>query len=67
MAPVLKLHQGDAVAEYQEHPTEVARRALMAAADVEVGWVADECQRFARALPARDARRDKIRINNEEA
>lgn len=31
--PTLTLHQGDAQAEFEEHPTEIARRALMAAAE----------------------------------
>ncbi len=32
MAPILTLHQGDAEASFVEHPTEVARKALIAAA-----------------------------------
>jgi len=62
MAPVLKLHQGDRSAEYEEHPTEIARRALMAAADAEDGLLALSMMQAAQSLP----RRDKIRINNEE-
>ena len=53
MAPVLTLHQGDAEASFVEHPTETARRALMAAAQVEGGRWPELCRRFARALPDR--------------
>jgi hypothetical protein len=35
MAPTLTLHQGEARAEYVEHPIEVARRALREAARLE--------------------------------
>jgi len=48
MAPALTLHHGDQQAQYVEHPTEVARKALMAAAEVET---AD----WASALPHRPA------------
>lgn len=54
MALSLVLHQGDAQAEYMEHPTEVARRALMAAAAVEVGRWPELLRRFGTALPERD-------------
>jgi hypothetical protein len=38
MTPTLTLHHGDAQAKYVEHPTEVvARRALLAAAEIESG------------------------------
>jgi hypothetical protein len=60
MATVLTLHQGDAKAEYVEHPIEVARKALKAAAEVELAsgteigeeW-SELCKRFARTLPRR--------------
>jgi len=42
MAPALTLHHGDLEAEYVEHPTEVARKALIAAAEVETGRLADQ-------------------------
>jgi len=35
MAPILTLHAGDAKASYREHPIEVARKALLEAADLE--------------------------------
>jgi hypothetical protein len=51
--PTLTLHQGDAQEDYVEHPTEIARRALIAAAEVEVeGWPG-LLLRVARALPSR--------------
>lgn len=53
MAPALTLHHGDQRAEYVEHPTGVARRALMAAARVEHGRLADQLRRFAEMLPDR--------------
>ena len=57
MPPALTLHQGDAKAEYVEHPTEIARKALMAAAEVE--WKQDrpfayQLERFARTSPRRE-------------
>jgi hypothetical protein len=55
MAPALTLHQGDQQAVYVEHPTEVARRALMAAAEVETFDWAQILQRVASALPHRPA------------
>ncbi len=45
----LTLHQGDAEASFVEHPTEVARKALMAAAEVEV----DGCLKYFGELLAR--------------
>lgn len=53
MAPTLTLHQGDAHAEYVEHPTEVARRALLAAAEVEVGRWPALLREAARQMPDR--------------
>jgi hypothetical protein len=47
------LHHGDQQAEYVEHPTETARKALMAAARVEDGRLADQLRRFAETLPDR--------------
>jgi hypothetical protein len=49
------LHQGDAEQTFVEHPTETARRALVAAADVETAWLAEELRRLAWALPNRAA------------
>jgi hypothetical protein len=51
--PALTLYQGDNHQEYEEHPTEVARRALIAAADLEDGLLASHLRRFALTLPAR--------------
>lgn len=53
MTSVLTLHKGDAKASFVEHPTETARKALMAAARVENGRLADQLCRFAETLPAR--------------
>jgi hypothetical protein len=53
MAPELTLHQGDAKTSFVEHPTEVARRALMAAAEVETDGWPELLRRSARALPCR--------------
>jgi hypothetical protein len=53
MAPVLTLHQGDEKADYVPHPVEVAREALMAAADVEEPALALALRRFAVGLPRR--------------
>jgi hypothetical protein len=55
MAPFLTLHQGDQQAEYVEHPTEVARKALMVAAEVENPRWAALLVRFAESLPPRPA------------
>lgn len=54
MPPTLTLHHGDAKAEYVEHPVEVARRMLIAAAELEtdVGWQ-HRFRRVADALPDR--------------
>jgi hypothetical protein len=54
MAPALTLHHGDQQAEYIEHPTERARRALMAAADVEDDSLALAMRLAARSLPRRE-------------
>ena len=56
MAPTLTLHQGDARAVYAEHPVEVARKALLAAGDLEIEseeWRL-RFRRVAAALPNRD-------------
>jgi hypothetical protein len=55
MAPALVLHQGDQQAEDIEHPTETARKALIDAAQVESGRLADQMRRFAVLLPDRPA------------
>ena len=55
MAPALTLHHGDRQAQYVEHPTEVARKALLAAAEVETPDWASVLQRVASALPHRPA------------
>lgn len=55
MAPALTLHHGDQQAEYVEHPTEIARKALMAAAEVETLDWANILQRVASSLPHRPA------------
>ena len=52
-APTLTLHHGDAQASFAEHPTEVARQALIAAARVEDGRLADQMIRFAATFPER--------------
>lgn len=57
----LTLHQGQAQAEYIEHPIEVARRALLAAASLETEppeWQ----QRFRRVA---DALPDRGRLTRE--
>jgi hypothetical protein len=51
--PALTLLQGDARAEYIEHPTEMARKALLAAAEVETPLLANRLVRIARLLPKR--------------
>jgi hypothetical protein len=51
--PALTLHQGDNHREYEEHPTEIARRAMLAAADVEEGLLALS-MRMAAELPNRE-------------
>jgi hypothetical protein len=55
MAPALTLHHGDQQAEYVEHPTETARKALMAAAEVETRDWASILERVASAMPHRPA------------
>ena len=57
MATLLTLHQGDAHRIFTEHPVEVARRAVVEAADAEDAagqreW-AGIMRRFASALPQR--------------
>ena len=49
----LTLVQGDAEQAFQQHPMEVARRALMAAADLESEDWAARLRRVAAALPSR--------------
>lgn len=51
--PQLTLYQGDARREYAEHPIEVARAALLAAAQIESEEWAAVIRRFASALPPR--------------
>jgi hypothetical protein len=53
----LTLIEGDAVAEFSEHPTEVARRALFDAANVETPEWSALVLRFASALPDRRPRK----------
>ena len=53
MAPMLTLHQGEAKQEFVEHPIEVARQLLMAAADREGDLVASELRLLASSLPRR--------------
>jgi hypothetical protein len=53
MAPMLTLHQGEAKQEFVEHPIEVARQLLMAAADREADLVASELRLLASSLPRR--------------
>ena len=56
----LTLHQGDAAASFEEHPTEIARRALIAAAQVETGQLADHLRRVAETLPNRGSLRKEV-------
>jgi hypothetical protein len=51
--PVLTLHHGDSAREFAEHPTEAARKALIAAAEVEDGVWPALLLRAASALPCR--------------
>ena len=53
MARPLTLHQGGNKRELVEHPTETARKALLAAAEVEEPVFADRLMRFADAFPER--------------
>jgi len=55
MAAALTLRQGDHRAEYVEHPMEVARKALLAAADLEAGEWSCACRGIAELLPDRSA------------
>lgn len=53
--PELTLHHGDAQASFTEHPMEVARRALKAAAELEPdGRMARTLTNIADDLPFRD-------------
>ena len=49
----LTLIHGDGQQAFAEHPTEVARRALMAASRVETGEFSDQLAQFASTFPAR--------------
>ena len=49
------LMQGDAEQAFEEHPTEVARKALMAAAEVEIGRWPGLLREAAANLPDRPA------------
>jgi hypothetical protein len=51
----LTLLQGNAEQAFEEHPTEIARKALIAAADLETGAFADQLHRFAATFPRRGA------------
>lgn len=54
MPPTLTLHQGDGLrADYTEHPIEVARKALIAAAEMESGRWPDLLRQTASLLPER--------------
>jgi hypothetical protein len=55
MAPVLTLHQGDEKAFFAEHPIEVARKALIAAAEIEGEAWSSAFLRSAELLPKRGA------------
>jgi hypothetical protein len=55
MAAALTLHHGDQQANYVEHPMEVARKALLAAADLEAGEWSFACRGIAELLPDRPA------------
>jgi hypothetical protein len=59
MAPTLTLHHGENKRKYEEHPMEVARRALCDAADLEEATgrdrIAASMRRVAESLPVRDA------------
>jgi hypothetical protein len=55
MAPALVVHHRDQQAVYAEHPTEVARKALLAAAEVETRDWASILERVASSLPRRPA------------
>ena len=54
--PTFTLHHGERSATFQEHPVEVARRALLAAADLEneAGPWAGLMRRVASSLPDRE-------------
>jgi hypothetical protein len=55
MAPTLTLHQGEKTREFIEHPTETARKALLAAADYETGRWPELLRRVASELPSRES------------
>lgn len=55
----LTLHQGDTQQEFVQHPVEVARVALYAAAEIEGGEWASVILRFASALPNRPRMQQK--------
>jgi len=49
----LTLHQGGASQRFEEHPVEVARRALLEAAEIEDETWSSTCRRVASLLPER--------------
>jgi hypothetical protein len=53
--PALTLHHGEAERTFEEHPIEVARKALLDAAETEGSDWAGVMLRFASALPHRGA------------
>jgi hypothetical protein len=57
----LTLHQGNAQQAYEEHPIEVARWLLIAAARIESPGLAHQLRRFAEALPERGSIRRRGR------
>jgi hypothetical protein len=60
MAPALTLHHGAGEATFTEHPTEMARKALLAAAEIETPHLAAAMRRVAAALPDRPAIRRAV-------
>jgi hypothetical protein len=52
-APRFTLHQGQSEATFEEHPTELARKALIAAAQIETPTLARHLHRIAELLPDR--------------
>lgn len=54
MATVLTLHHGAAERTFTEHPIEVARRALLEAAEIEDIHMARALRRVAETLPDRN-------------
>lgn len=65
--PVLTLHQGTNTAAYGRHPTEIARDALLTAAEAETPEWAAVIQRFASALPHRGTVRATIGPQSDPA